>query len=192
MKFHGHLCPGLALGYKSSILAMHRLKEKKVSDEEIIGIVENDSCFVDAVQVITGCTFGKGNIFFKDYGKMALTLLSRNTKRGLRVALKSGVLTQPQNMEIFSLMDKVLSGNASMEEKRLFEQFQLERAVRVLKSEPEEIFSVREVEMELPPSAKIMKSEICGGCGEPVMVKKLVEINGSNLCIPCAQKREFR
>nr|WP_279383444.1 FmdE family protein [Methanobacterium formicicum] len=27
---------------------------------------------MDAIQVITGCTFGKGNLIFKDYGKKRL------------------------------------------------------------------------------------------------------------------------
>ena len=37
---------------------------------------------------MTGCTFGKGNFIYKDYGKMALSLLSRNAGRGVRIVLK--------------------------------------------------------------------------------------------------------
>ena len=65
------------------------LAEQRSEDEEIVAIVENDACSADAVQVITGCTFGKGNFIHKDYGKMALTLLSRNTGRGVRILLHS-------------------------------------------------------------------------------------------------------
>ncbi len=32
-------------------------------------IVENDACDVDAVQFVAGCSFGKGNLLFRDYGE---------------------------------------------------------------------------------------------------------------------------
>ncbi len=35
--------------------------EKRAVDEEIVAVVETDACFSDAVQVMTGCTFGKGD-----------------------------------------------------------------------------------------------------------------------------------
>jgi len=90
--FHGHICPGLAIGYRSSKRGMAWLKENRAEDEEVVAIVETNACGADAVQVLTGCTFGKGNFFFKDYGKQALTLISRNSGDGIRVALKAEIL----------------------------------------------------------------------------------------------------
>jgi formylmethanofuran dehydrogenase subunit E len=66
------------------------MKSIRSEDEEIVAIVENDACYVDAVQVLTGCTFGKGNFIYKDNGKMVLTLLSRKTGQGIRVAMRPG------------------------------------------------------------------------------------------------------
>ncbi|MCL4536163.1 MAG: formylmethanofuran dehydrogenase subunit E family protein, partial [Nitrospirae bacterium] len=61
VKFHGHSCPGLALGYRVGVAAVKELNMENISeDEEVVAIVENDSCAVDAIQVLTGCTFGKG------------------------------------------------------------------------------------------------------------------------------------
>jgi formylmethanofuran dehydrogenase subunit E len=80
--FHGHVCPGLSIGYRAAKAAMTWLAEKRSEDEEVVAIVETDACSADAVQVLTGCTFGKGNFIFRDYGKMALTLLSRKTGQG--------------------------------------------------------------------------------------------------------------
>jgi formylmethanofuran dehydrogenase subunit E len=74
VEFHGHVCPGLALGYRVSMFALKELGERAL-DEELVAIVENNSCAVDAVQVITGCTFGKGNLIFKDYGKQVYTFI---------------------------------------------------------------------------------------------------------------------
>ena len=68
IKFHGHACPGLALGYRVANLALKELG-LRARDEELVAIVENNSCAVDAIQFICGCTFGKGNLIFKDFGK---------------------------------------------------------------------------------------------------------------------------
>lgn len=186
VKFHGHLCPGLALGYKASILAMSRLNETKAEDEEIVAIVENESCFVDAVQVITGCTFGKGNLIFRDYGKMVITLLSRKRHAGVRVGLGSSAFPFKEDKNGLDLMDKVFKGTATDEEKRQFQEFQLKRAKKILDLEAEEFFSVNHVSMDLPPFARIMRSEICDMCGEPVMITKLVEKTGKKVCKSCA------
>jgi formylmethanofuran dehydrogenase subunit E len=80
-RFHGHVCPGLAIGYQASIAALGWLEENRSVDEEIVVIVENDACCVDAIQVLTGCTFGKGNFIFKDHGKMAFTFFSRKNRK---------------------------------------------------------------------------------------------------------------
>ena len=87
--FHGHICPGLSIGYKATKAAMHFLQQQqRAEDEELVAIVETDACSADAVQVLTGCTFGKGNFIYKDYGKMALTLMDRKTGKGVRVCTR--------------------------------------------------------------------------------------------------------
>ena len=62
-EFHGHKCPGLATGFRVATEAMAKLGlDGPEADEELVCVTENDSCAVDAVQVITGCTMGKGNL----------------------------------------------------------------------------------------------------------------------------------
>src|SRR4030043_344956 len=85
IRFHGHACPGLAIGYRMARAAMEALGASRSADEEIVAIVENDACGVDALQYLTGCTFGKGNLIFKDYGKHVYTIYNRKTKKGVRV-----------------------------------------------------------------------------------------------------------
>ena len=84
--FHGHSCPGLAMGFRMSQAALSFLSGGRSADEELVAIVENDACGVDALQYLTGCTFGKGNLIFRDYGKHVYTLYSRRSRRGVRVA----------------------------------------------------------------------------------------------------------
>lgn len=61
VELHGHLCPGLAFGFQAAMAGMDFLSEVRALDGEIVAIVETDACGTDAIQVITGCTFGKGN-----------------------------------------------------------------------------------------------------------------------------------
>jgi len=85
VRFHGHECPGLAIGFRMSKAAMEALDTMRSEDEELAAIVENDACGVDALQCVTGCTFGKGNLLFRNYGKHVYTLYSRAGRRGIRV-----------------------------------------------------------------------------------------------------------
>ena len=64
--FNGHVCPGFAIGFKAAQAGMDWLKEHRASDEEIVAIVETNACRTDAIQVMTGCTFGNGNFFHRN------------------------------------------------------------------------------------------------------------------------------
>jgi len=91
VKFHGHECGGLTWGFKVATFAMEKLGIERSADEELVAIVENDSCAVDAIQIVTGCTFGKGNLIYKDYGKHVYTFYNRNTGKSIRISRKKGV-----------------------------------------------------------------------------------------------------
>ena len=78
--FHGHWCPGLAIGIRAAEWALKEMG--KAPDEEIVAVVETDMCGVDAIQSLTGCTFGKGNLIHKDYGKSAFTFLPAAGRQG--------------------------------------------------------------------------------------------------------------
>ncbi|NTV15797.1 MAG: formylmethanofuran dehydrogenase, partial [Desulfobulbaceae bacterium] len=78
-RFHGHTCPGLAFGFRVARVAIRELGLSRAEDEELVAVVENDSCAVDAIQVLTGCTFGKGNLIFRDHGKQVYTFFKRAT-----------------------------------------------------------------------------------------------------------------
>jgi len=52
--FHGHWCPGLAIGVRAAEWALQEMG--RAPDEEIVAVVETDMCGVDAVQALVGCT----------------------------------------------------------------------------------------------------------------------------------------
>ncbi len=181
--FHGHICPGLAIGYRASRAGMDWLKENRCADEELVAIVESDACSADAVQVITGCTFGKGNFIFKDYGKMGFTLLSRKTSRGVRILLH-GEAARPDD-EHMALICKVISGEMSGKEHERFQHLHYQRSCMILEAPLDDLFTLTETSITLPCKARIEASTPCARCGEPVMTSKLVQVEGRGVCRGC-------
>ena len=166
--FHGHSCPGLAIGYRMTKAGLAFLSESRSTDEELVAIVENNACGVDALQYLSGCTFGKGNLIFKDYGKHVYTLYGRTTKRGVRVAFNDRNITKDIAEDRDKLIDWLLSA-------------------------PEEaVVSLKEVQVDEPEPARIMKTVECAFCGEGVMETRTRKINGKLACIPCAEEMEDR
>ena len=167
-EFHGHLCPGLAIGYRATRAGLRRLSVERSRDEELVCVVENDSCSVDAAQYLAGCTFGKGNLFFRDYGKQVFTFARRGSVgEAVRVSLKPGAWGEEAPPD---------PGEAR--------RVKLERFLTLPE---EEMFWIDLVPLELPPQATIHPSLPCDSCGEPVMATRLVEREGKRLCIPCSE-----
>lgn len=163
IRFHGHSCPGLAIGYRMAMAGLDHLDLTRSRDEELVAIVENDACGVDALQCLSGCTFGKGNLVFRDYGKQVYTLYDRKTGRGVRVVFRDD--------------------NVPAEVREARELF-----IEWLRQAPEaEVVSWREVKIEAPEPARIMRSVRCEVCGEAVMETRSREIDGRKTCIPCAE-----
>ncbi len=181
--YHGHKCLGLLIGYRASRYAMNILKEKFARDEEIVAIVENSSCFVDAVSVVTGCTFGKGNLIFKDYGKMALSLISRTSGKGVRIYVDGRKIKRDERF--IEIMNKVIKGKADEKELKIFGKMKRENEKKFMTLKDDEIFIVREYKNEIPQKARIYKSVECERCGELCMETKIEEIGGKKFCIEC-------
>ncbi|MDI9617076.1 MAG: formylmethanofuran dehydrogenase subunit E family protein, partial [Methanothrix sp.] len=83
IEFHGHMCPGLAIGYRVAKYVKNHYRRSE--DEELVAVVENNSCSVDAIQQMLGCTFGKGNLMFIDNGKQVFTFYHRGDGRAMRI-----------------------------------------------------------------------------------------------------------
>jgi len=178
VKFHGHICPGLLIGVRMGVAALNLLGVSRASDEELYAVVENDNCSVDGLQVVVGVTFGKGNLSFRDYGKMAATFYLRSRKIALRLVFK------PESFE------KI--GNADLEEAMREQHPELKMAKfskiakRFADLPDDEVFKISIVDMVEPQMAEIRKSVRCEGCGEMTMETKTVVKNERVLCIPCS------
>ena len=86
--FHGHQCGGMAIGYQAALYAMDLLDIAFADNEQVVCIAENDACGVDAIQVLLGCSIGKGNLLFHMTGKQAFSFYDRSTGKSVRLVLK--------------------------------------------------------------------------------------------------------
>ncbi|MHB8052697.1 MAG: FmdE family protein [Methanoregula sp.] len=178
--FHGHACPGLALGYRAAEYAMDALRAGRSDDEELVCIVENDTCGVDAIQVVAGCSVGKGNLILHDLGKHAYTFIDRKYNRAIRLVQRPEPVVQR--------IDPVASAlrAATPAEQKEFHERQAGVIDKILKMQVEELFVIKEVKPEIPERAKIFKSVQCTSCGEMAAEHRARVRDGKFVCMPCA------
>jgi len=184
LDFHGHLCPGLSIGYQAAMAGMDWISAQRSRDEEIVAIVETDACCADAVQVITGCTFGKGNFIYHDYGKHAFTFVNRQSGKGVRVSRKPEENLAP-NGRHGELMEKIKSNAATEPERIEFQKLHEAKSMEILDKTPESLFFINEVKISMPDKARIEPSIPCDRCNEPTMSSKLEPIGSQMICRGC-------
>jgi formylmethanofuran dehydrogenase subunit E len=188
IEFHGHLCPGIVIGYRVGTYAAEQFKDRS-EDEELVVVVENKSCAVDAIQVINGCTFGKGNLVFKDLGKHVYTFFKRGERNALRISVNS---RKRGNDEKYNeLFPKVRNGTATVEELEEFRKRHAEKAYAILDIPDEDLFTVTNVETEPPEKAMVYRSIACAECGEEAMETRLRVKEGKMVCLPCFEGHDI-
>ena len=180
--FHGHMCPGLAMGVQAAQLALREIGPH-AKDEEVVAVVETDMCGVDAIQFLTGCTFGKGNLIHRDWGKIAFSFFRRSDGRAIRISLRPDAW--PRHPEHQALFAKVRAGQATDAEKAEFRQLHVAKSHEVLALDPDSLYKVEELHTGPPRRARIHASITCAACGEAAMEIRVRRLDGQELCQPC-------
>ena len=189
IEFHGHWCPGLATGLRAAELALSQVGHSK--DEEVVAVVETDMCAVDAIQFLTGCTFGKGNLMYLDHGKVAFNFYRRSDGKSVRIVSRPQAFDElRQQME--PLHKKMLTQELSEAEKKELRDIRAQVCDAIMQAPLEEIFEIKPVDRPAPKKARIMTSLTCAACGEPVMETRTRRFDQKTLCIPCFEALEKR
>ena len=157
--FHGHSCGGLCIGYRAAEYAMALLHIDFSDNEQVVCISENDACGVDAIQVMLGCSIGKGNLLFHMTGKQAFSFYNRATGESIRLVLRP----KP-------------TGMTPEESSRYY-----------FDHSPQELFDVKETVIPLPVKARIFDSYNCECCGEKTGANWIRLVNGKKLCLDCCE-----
>lgn len=189
VEFHGHICPGLVYGYRVAKEAKRLMKLRRSIDEEVVAICENDSCAIDALQVLLGAVAGKGNLIIKDFGKNAYTVLSRAKRKAYRFSRKAQYEYRGKDKIVFERIEAAITaGTAPESDKRKLRSLK----INDLLTRPfGEIFATEEVSFEEPRYAPLAPSESCAICDEMTMAAKMIKLNdGRKVCAPCSKKSD--
>jgi len=187
--FHGHWCPGLAIGIRAAEWALNEMG--KSPDEEIVAVVETDMCGVDAVQFLVGCTFGKGNLIHRDYGKNAFSFYRRRDGKVSRLVARPGLHGEAGQMAA-RLNRKMHVEGLTREEETIREETRENISRWIMEQELETLFEMKIPTQPVPKKARIMSSLICEHCGESVMESRIRRWDTKFLCIPCFEDAEVR
>jgi len=179
--FHGHECPGLALGVRAAEVALERIGPH-AADEEVVCVSETDMCAVDAIQFLTGCTLGKGNLIFRDLGKIAFTFWRRSDGQAVRLLLKPKDEDDPEGR---ALRRKRASVGLSAEDQARVAERRSLRIREILAAEPEDLFEIQSVTTPPPGRARLLDSLVCERCGESTMETRTRRFMGQVVCQPC-------
>lgn len=187
-ELHGHFCPGVASGVMAATYAMNAIREHSDGLENLLAIVETNNCFADGIQYVTGCSFGNNSLIYKDFGKTAFTLATRDGS-GLRLAVRPDY--RERKADLFAEFSAnfetvVIQQNRSDEAVGKFKRSGRDAAFAMLNIPIEEIFHIQEVTVDIPQRAPIFDSVLCAKCGESIMATRIVERDGQQMCIPCA------
>ena len=181
VRFHGHMCAGLALGARAAEIG---LRELGAAPGEVVAAIETHTCSADAIQALTGCTLGNGKLFYRDYAKNAYTFWGPDGSAVRLVALPDH---RPEGFwESFA---RVQSGTADDEELKAFFASQQEWSARILKTADEELFRIQRVQEPPPTRPMVSTPVVCDACGESTMGGWARERGGRTLCVPCAEAR---
>lgn len=184
IEFHGHQCPGLAIGVRAAEFCLRELGHN--SESPIVAICETDMCGVDAIQFLTGCSVGKGNLILKDYGKIAFTFFRREDAKGIRIMLNPDFMgeTRTEMSRLMGLADP------TAEEKEKCTRVRAECEKKYSEADLAEMFIKQEPQISMPRPAAILQSLVCEDCGEVHMESRSRRFAGKTLCLPCFGKVE--
>ena len=184
--FHGHKCPALPLGLRAGLAAMKALGVERASNKELhciceTGFAHATMCFVDGVQVATGCTFGKGNIEKLGYDKNAITLIDVGRRRAVRVSLNPEFQKKGLASEFVKLRSQ------GVEPKDIAPEIVDPIIDRILSLPDPAILTVGEAhQTHWTPATGTFNWAECEKCGEVTFEHGLRLISGQRLCIPCS------
>lgn len=164
-QFHGHVCPGIAIGTRMAMAGLKRIGIRDPRGEDrkkLLVFVEIDRCATDAIMSATGCSPGKRSLKILDHGKMAATFVNLETNRAARL-----VAVPPRQ-------DGSEPDFATVPD--------------------EQIFSITPVEVPLRPEdlpGRPLRAAFCQECGERVSDGREVQSGGRTLCRPCSEQRRY-
>ena len=159
--FHGRSCPALAAGCRVAVDAMILLNlEERPEDGDYLCVAETETCSLDAVQAIWGCTMGGGNLILRPRGKQAFTFHRCGATEGVRFYWSA-----PRPLPAA--------------------QTDLEKVEWFLRGPAHSLYTTKVVPIPERAEPRANLSLVCTGCGERVAEDMVRLTDGRPYCLDC-------
>lgn len=146
--FHGHTCAGLAMGVRVAQAAARELGGD-FDPYNLVAIVETNRCPVDAIQVLLHTTAGKQNLIYQGHDRNVFTFVRRSDGKAIRITVNDA--GWGKNEPVFdTLREKKISGKATPEEKKKFDEMMEARAKAILGAPEDQLLIIEQVKVDLP------------------------------------------
>ena len=186
LNFHGHRCWASVAGVRVGLAALRTLGVQRSGGTQLYAIVETGEehggmCFGDGVQYTTGCTLGKGNIRKNPLGKLAVTLIDKNSNRAVRVSYKP---TLQKQIAASAFMQQRAAGYQPDE---IPEADQMELVNLVWGAREADVLTMGEVfSYDCNWLPEVMGFTKCDSCGEITAHAYVRVVGERRVCVPCS------
>lgn len=157
-ELHGHYCPGLAIGVRAAAIAAEKLPITDKQSKSLYCVAEKSACFLDGIQALAGCTFGKGNLIYRPTGKTAFTFYDTAEGKSLRLMMKA----MPEGLDRQQKTEFILTAQA------------------------EDVFQIGKARFPLPKGEERRPEIPCSVCGELTDEGRMRVVDGKPVCLDCA------
>lgn len=185
--FHRHLCLDIAIGYRAAEILVREMGDELKNMKEVVALVGNQTCALDAIQEITGCTFGKRNLIMTHVGKPVYIL--QNTKTGNSVRVYCHYWDTFDHTEFRMLRKAVKKTDATAEQKATLQQLTKETIDKILAAPESELFQVSRIVLPPPEISGKYPAAACTVCGEYADQALLTGAEGKKLCKECVEQK---
>ena len=184
--FHRHLCLDIAMGYRVGRALMREFGAEVRNMKQVVAIVENETCAVDAIQEYTGCTVGKRNLIMAGTGKPVYIIQNTKSGNAIRIYCKYWE-TFDADGSFHNRRKKASSPEATPQEQQAFQREMNTRIKEILRAPEDQIFTIKRVNLPAPPKVGKYKAEPCARCQEHTHIGRLVEVDGERICKDCQE-----
>lgn len=160
--FHTRRAPGIPI----AVEMVNRAMEKLGNPQKLCAIAETRTCLPDAIQFITGCTVGNGDLkVIKEIGRYALSLYDRkNNGKGIRIFVDLNKIDKDKMPETYKFYrrERADAVKAGGPERKASNKIVVDEFL----ANGRDIFSMEEIvvtDIEKPP---LNNCCICKECGE--------------------------
>jgi len=157
--YTGHICPGIAAGFKATVLALNALYGKETPVRGKIRIAANEpSELLDVVSYITGARafYGREEVNHNDIvidktlgekpGKVIMVFQRKDTGKMVKVVFNKNKLFNPKKMKkMKQLKEKVMKGKATKREEIMMRKNLQKKVKQILFHLPEGVITVKAI-----------------------------------------------